>query len=419
MSDTQAKAIDRSVWRNALGLVGGNTLAELLGVLVQAQLIRILGPAGLGPLSQAQAASEVADGIGAFGLNQVGPVIGVQHRDRLGAFMGSVLCVRVTVTVSIFLLVCALAPLFKSTDPGLVRLAAVTLLLAPFEATATIPYFIHQENWRIAWLPGLTTLLHAGLLLLTLAFGGKLAWVLLSALVTRVVHVSALWLLVSRRYQLRLSVDRELVRKLLTIAPQAAWLDAVVIAYSRASYFVLDGLGPGVIGLYALADRITAPILRLSGAFSASALPKFAELGHAADVRGVTGFYLRNVRRVALTLIGLGALLALGLPVVVRTWFADYAGSLPIVFVLYLGVFCMAVNQLTSSCLNGLGHFGWVAIIATINLGVYFIGVSLWVGPHAAVGAAVATTVMEGVNMAMQLGLLTFTLRRLHAGAAT
>lgn len=403
MSD---ESVDKRAWRNTAGIVAGNAAAEILGGVVQAQLVAILGPPGFGRLSQAIAASEVADGVAAFGLAQVGPALGSHYRDRLGAFVGTVLLLRFLASVVVILGAALIIPWVTSNDPAIVRITLIGVAFSPLAGAGMLAYFLHQENWRVAWLPGAVAVVNIGFLALVIWLAPTVYWALVAYVATRAIVGLSWTFLARRRYHLVLSFDRAIARDLLRLAPRASWLDIVTLSYTRASYFVLDGLGAAALGLYALADRIASPLLRLSGALSTTALPLFSELGRSDDPKALSGFYFRNLRRTGLMLL-LGAAIAFGaVPPIIRVWFAEYEGALPILYVLYLGVCFMSVNQITSACLNGLGHFGWVAAVATLNLGVYAVGVTLFVEPYGALGAAIATTLMEGLNMLMQLGLL-------------
>ena len=203
----------------------------------------------------------------------------------------------------------------------------------------------------------------------------------------------------------------QIMKRLLRVGPKAGWLDVVVLTYSRASYLVLDSLGAAMVGVYAVADRVVGPALRVTGALSASSLPMFSELAAAGKSRELVGFYLRNLKRIGLGLGAIGLAVFMVIPPVLEHFFPRYVGSIPVLYVLYMGLGFMAVNQMTTSCLNGMGHFGWVAAVATINLGLYFIGAWLWVDTYQATGAAMATSFMEGCNMFMQIGLLMIALR--------
>ena len=221
-----------------------------------------------------------------------------------------------------------------------------------------------------------------------------------------------------RRYRFKYAFDRDILRRILRIAPKAAWLDSVVILYVRASYFVLDSLGASVVGIYALADSIAQPVLRVSGAFSSSSLPIVAEFAKEGKFTELWSYFFRNAIKILGTLMVIALVLWLIINPIFDTFFPEYMESIPVLWVLYIGVCFMSVNQMTSTCLNGMGYFGKVAIVATINLFVYAIGAWLWVRDYGALGAALATTVMEGCNMCMQVSLLVVLGRRRAREAA-
>ncbi len=393
--------------------MGGNVIGEVISAVVKAKLTLVLGPTGFGRYSQALAATEVADGMAAFGLNQVGPVLGAEYPDKQGTFLGVVLAMRSAVTLIVLGIAMFVAPLLiQSTPSYLLRLALLALLFSPLAGTANIPFFIKQENWRIAWMPGALALLGSVLLILVIWLSPTVWFALAIVVIVRAANAGLITTLSRLRYRYRFGFDRSIAAKVARVGPKAAWLDTVVILYSKASYFVLDGLGPVALGIYSIADQIAAAILRLTGAVSATSLAMFAELSAADDLPGVRAFYLRTLRRIGLTLFVVGLVIFILVPPAIRHWFTPYVDSIPVLYILYVGICFMATNQITSSCLNGLGHFGWVATVATINLFVYAVGAWLWVATYEAAGAALATTFMEGCNSCMQLSLLFYTLRR-------
>ncbi|MBT9560257.1 MAG: polysaccharide biosynthesis C-terminal domain-containing protein [Myxococcales bacterium] len=419
MSEPAAAATtgaDRSVWKNVLGIALGNAAGEVFTVAVQALVIAQLGAAGFGRFAQAQAFAEVADGVGSFGLNQVGPVLAVAHRERLGAFLGTLLAVRLTGVILVFFGTWALLPALDISEPGLALLAMGLVFATPFLATAAVPLFLNQHNWRVAWIPASIGALQLGFVGIALWLWTSVVAVILATLAARAVHVALLTAVVRRLYGIRLSLDRDVAKAILRVSPKAAWLDSVVILYTRASYLVLDSLGPVVLGYYALADRIATPFLRVSGAFSAASLTVLADFATRGQRAELTAFYLRNVRRLVVILAGMGLLLALVVPAIILGFFPDWQPTLPILGVLYVGVCFMAVNQVSSATLNALGRFGRVAVVATVNLLVYGVGIALWFERHGAMGAAYATTLMEGCNCLMQMGLLYASLKPARAG---
>ena len=405
------KQRDWRVWKNASALVGGNLIGELLASVVQIMMMKILGPAGIGRFAQAIAVTDVADGVGAVGMNQVGPVLGVHYLDRLGKYLGTVLTLRFTASVLVIVGVYFLAPWLHRENPIYVRVAVFSLLFTPLGNVATIPFFLKQENIQVAWVPGATAIINMILLSAVLFTSPLVEYVLAAFILSKAFHAFTVSEVARRRYKFKYGYDWEIMKRLLRVGPKAGWLDVVVLTYSRASYLVLDSLGAAMVGVYAVADRVVAPALRVTGALSASSLPMFSELAAAGKSRELLGFYARNIKRIAIGLAGIGLVVFVVVPPVFENFFPRYMGSVPVLYVLYIGLGFMAVNQMTTSCLNGLGHFGWVAAVATVNLGLYFVGAWLWVETYEATGAAMATSFMEGCNMLMQLGLLIIALR--------
>lgn len=409
-----AESPGKRVFRNALGLFLGGSVADLLNLVVHAQLVLMLGPAGYGQVAQAQASADLGEGVGSLGLNHVAPVHGVRHRADLGRFVGSLLTLRAAATALAFFAVLALAPFVSATSASIVRLTAVGVLASPILNSANALLLVHQENYRLAWVPGTMALLNIGALGIVLLTAPTLINIVAAMVGVKLVHAVLFGELVRRRYGLRYGFDWAIVKELARSGYRAGWVEIVVLLYQRASYFVLNGLGPAVLGMYALADKITNPLLRVTGPVCGSALPMFAELAALHRYAELRSFLRSTLTKLAGVLLVVGLLVFMAVPYVIRHWFSAYVGAIPIAFILYVGVCFMVFNGISVACLNGLGRFGIVAVIATINLGVYAVCAWLLVGSRGAVGAALATTIMEGVNMCMQMVLLSTLLRRLE-----
>lgn len=413
---TDADSPDKRVWRNAAGLVLGGGAADLLNVIVQAQIVIMLGPAGLGQLGQAQAVADVADGVGSMGMNAVGPVYGVRYEQRIGAFLGSMLALRSVASLLALVCVWAIAPLLESTGAWVVRLMALGLIAAPVATTTHVAFLLKQQNYLVAWVPGATALINIALLGLVIAFHPTLTAVVAVVVIIKYINAAWFFVLARRRYRFALRVDRGIMREMLLPGLKASWVEVVVISYMRASYFVLDGMGAAMLGFYSLADRITNPLLRIVGPLSGSALPVFAELAKAGSFAELASFYRRTLARLTILFAIMAGLVYGAAPWIIRRWLPDYEPAIDVMYVLMLGVGFMMFNQINVAGLNALGRFGTVAVVATVNLLVYALGAWLWIAPYKALGAAMATTVMEGCNMLMQLALLAYTFRQKTRG---
>jgi len=82
-----------------------------------------------------------------------------------------------------------------------------------------------------------------------------------------------------------------------------------------------------------------------------------------------------------------------------------------------LGSFFMFMNQLSSAFIMALGRFRIIMGVAVINLIVYLALAPWLIAEQGARGAALATTLMEGLNTLMQLVVVYLLLRSSHAAA--
>ena len=113
---------------------------EAISAVVKAKLTLVLGPTGFGRYSQALAAAEVADGMAAFGLNQVGPVLGAEYPEQPGTFLGVVLTLRSVVTLLVLGAAMFVAPLLiQSTPPQSFAAMSSTRLMFSDQTLAASP----------------------------------------------------------------------------------------------------------------------------------------------------------------------------------------------------------------------------------------------------------------------------------------
>jgi len=180
-----------------------------------------------------------------------------------------------------------------------------------------------------------------------------------------------------------------------------------VIVYGRAGYFLLRACGPYEQGQYAAADRLARPALAVAGAIFVSMMPTVSAMAVRSDWAGLRALYRRTLLAVLAALVP-----ALGLAWFFSAWllhrFAPlYAGALWPFRVLAIGTCFIFLNIVSALFLTAMGKFRILVVIVLIDLAVYLLISSRLVPAYGALGAAPSTTLMEGLNVVVDLAVIT------------
>ena len=404
--------------RNAASLLLGNAAGELLASYALVLTAVSLGPAGFGTLSEAQAFMEPFESLAALGLGSVAVTVAARRSGCDGELRGTVWGIRCVSAVIGALLGLGVA---FATGRGhlwpLLLTFSAGMLFTPISQVSNLPYQYNQTVHKRIAVPFLVSALklaatYAALSLLNAPLGYQLA-----ALVATISAALLQRAWARRDYPDALRFDAELARHLLRLGWPAAALEFIVSCYSRASYFLLHRSGPTIQGEFAAADRLTRPVLALGAALFVSSLPTIAQLAARREFAQLMAAYKQTILRVTLGLC----------PILAGAWYLAawllgkfapaYAASIWPFRILMLGTFFMFMNQLSSAFIMALGQFRVIMGVALINLVVYLSLAPWLIEQHGASGAALATTVMEGVNTLMQLVVVYVLLRSARADA--
>lgn len=405
--------------RNAASIFLGDAAGEVLVGYALILAAVSLGPAGFGTLSEAQAFMEPFDALAALGLVSVSITVAARRGGVDGELRGTVFGIRfasAAVAIVLGLLVAVL------TGRGhlwpLLLTFGVGMLFTPFTLASLLPFQYDQAIHKRIAVPFFVGVVRLSTSYLAFWFLNRPIGYQLAVLAASVAGAGMNWWWARRHFPGSLRFDGALARQLLAIGWPAAVLEFVVSLYMRASYFLLHKSGPAVQGEYAAADRLTRPLLALGGAVFVSSLPTIAQLATQKHFERLAVVYRRSVLRITLGLIPIAAV-AWALSSWILVKFApEYAGAIWPFRILTLGTFFMFLNQLSTTFIVALGKFRVIMTVAIVNLLVYLVLAPQLIPIYGAAGAATATTVMEGINTAMQLGVVFYLLKdaqRAHA----
>jgi O-antigen/teichoic acid export membrane protein len=166
------------------------------------------------------------------------------------------------------------------------------------------------------------------------------------------------------------------------------------------------------LGEYAAADRLVKPVMVIGGIFLASALPTIAVMAHEGKFSELTSAYRKTLVRLLGLFAPVVAVAWLVAPLLLEKLAPGWVGAVWPFRILSLATVFMLVNSLTSVFITALGQLRLVTGVALINLVVFFALAHVLVPRYGATGAALATTLMEGINTALQVSIVVALLRR-------
>jgi polysaccharide transporter, PST family len=409
---TQSKGAVYRIARNAASILIRSAGGDLLASYAIALAAVSLGASGFGILSSAQAFMDPFQTLCGFGLGVITVTIAARRGGCDGALQGTLAALHAVLACAA--VIAALMFVFVTGRAHLapvLAVLAINLLVMPASVPSTLPVQLDQAMHRLIFVPTLVGVVRLGLAYMAVYFQNTPVGHQLAAAAAGLLGTFLTYKISKRYYPSRWTFDRALALQLLSTAWPVALLEVAVMVYSRAGYLFLDSHGPRVLGEYAAADRLTRPLVGLASAIVASATPSVARLAVSGDRKRLWAVYLKVVGRAALVLVPLVGLVALAAPWLLQRFVPEYAGASAPVRVLGLGALFMTINQLSSMFLIGLGHFRMMFGVALWNLAVYLVLATELTPRYAAVGAAWSTTIMEGMNCAVQVLLLVWTIR--------
>ncbi len=405
----------RRIARNAASILLGDAAANVIIAMAIALAAVKLGPAGFGQLTEAQAFMEPFDALAGLGLGSVAITIAAQRGSCDGQLRGSILGIRIVSSVIAALVgIAAAIATGRTALLPIIAVIAVGFLLTPLIVVTILPYQVDQAIHRRIAVPSLVALVRLGTAYLAFWLYNKPVGYQLSGLASAFASAFLGIMFARKHYPAKLTVDRELVVKLLKLGWPAAVLEFVVMAYSRFSYFLLHSAGPAVQGEYAAADRLIAPVLGLAGAVVVSSLPTLATLAAQHKYDELMTAYRRAIVRIVALLIPIALAAWVLTTVILRKLVPAYSGAVWPFRVLSIGALFMFLNQMSSSFIIALGRFRLIMTVAIVNLFVYLALATYLIPRYRALGAALSTATMEGVNTLMQIAIVFWLLRVSH-----
>jgi len=187
----------------------------------------------------------------------------------------------------------------------------------------------------------------------------------------------------------------------------------LITAYFRLGMLILGWMeGFKAVGEYAVAYRITESSLILAVAIASSVYPVFSKIAKSGDFQR----FKRALIKVYGSSLLLGALFAAFITIfaaqILNLISPEYQGSISPLILLSWASVLMFANMQSAASIKGLGLFKLATAMALVNLALNVLLNLYFIPLLAATGVALATLLTEGVNMIVQLSLISFLLRK-------
>ncbi len=173
----------------------------------------------------------------------------------------------------------------------------------------------------------------------------------------------------------------------------------------RIDLFMLPPMLPGSpedIGHYAAAVRLCTPLIVIVNSVVTVFFPKAMALDTRAEMRG----YIKRSMQVTLPLIAMSTIYGAGVVLIVPVYFPDYAPSVPLFAVLFIGyAWTLFGNPLTTLVLS-INRAKTVAAISFAQLIATIISHYFFISEYGVMGAAVSTVIVWFAAGSFSLGYL-------------
>lgn len=189
-----------------------------------------------------------------------------------------------------------------------------------------------------------------------------------------------------------------------------------ILAYHRLDTFLIAQLGHvNEVGYYSAAYKMTEAPLAVLVAISATVLPMVSYRDLNDEVRARVSTLTRQALRYgyALSLLATVSMTVFA-PLMVRILYGSrFESIVPSVIIMAWSTVGLAINNITSAVLTGIGRQRILLPVVGVNL-VINIALNVLLIPHwGYFGSAVATTVTEDINVIVQVVILCIILRRI------
>jgi PST family polysaccharide transporter len=328
-----------TIGRNSGWLLGDRMFRLLVGLVVNAWLVRYLGAARFGLLSFAQSVVVIAGAVGALGLETILVRDLVREPGREAALLGTALRLRATAWLGTLAVAVALTTILRHGDRESVVLALILSATALAQAFDIVDYWF-QSRARVA------PVVVARLVVFVASSAAKIVAIRLHAPLTTVaillaaeVAASAVALLVAYgragRSAMAWRFEAPLAMRLLSDSWPLILNGAAIVVSVRVDQMILTAArGTAENGFYAAAQRLCEVVYYVPVAVMAAATPILFR-SHQTSREDYAHRLQRVLAMLALAGLAAAVTVSLGAPWIVRLLFGQaFARTAPVLALL-------------------------------------------------------------------------------------
>ncbi|MBP7684899.1 MAG: oligosaccharide flippase family protein [Deltaproteobacteria bacterium] len=401
----------RTLLTNTLFVFGGTAGTAISQALAGVLLLVILSKYHYGVLTSAVAWIDPLRRLAVFGLDAIGLRRAALEPDRANEVVSTLVTLRAGLSLVCFVAVLILAPTLRADAPGgAVALIAAALVLIPASVAAPlqVSFQARHQNRQLLGMPmvsGIAQVLALGGLYLADA---SVVYYIAAISTTEVVNALFVFLLLRRdQGHFWRAFEPALAREMLREAAPLAYSYLVVMLYKRIGFYMVEAQhGVEAVGALGAAVQLSSPAVGLGGALSVSMGAYAASLASRRQLAELRGAAIKTVAKVLLILGPLTLILAVFAIPVAERWAPEYRdAALAYIWMSTAGLF-MFVARTATSIIVALGRTSVMTYLVTFDL-LVFSALAWWLVPgYGPEGAAMATFFMEGINSAIQCGLV-------------
>ncbi|MEZ4329209.1 MAG: polysaccharide biosynthesis C-terminal domain-containing protein [Polyangiales bacterium] len=401
----------KTLLTNTLYAFGGTAGTAISQALASMLLLVLLSKFHYGVLTSAVAWIDPVRRLSVFGLDAIGLQRAARDPERAPKVVSTLVLLRAGISAACFMAVVVLAPTLRADAPGgpfALIAAALVLLPASVSAPLQVAFQARHQNKRLLGLPifsGIAQVLVLGALYLADA---SVVYYIAAISTTELVNAVLIGVMLrGEQGGVFHGFDGRLARSMLVEAAPLAYSYVVVMLYKRLGfYFVEAQHGVESVGALGAAVQLSAPAVGLGGALSVSIGPYAAQLAAKGELATLRREAVRATSKVLAYLTPVTLLMAfLAIPATAR-WAPEYADAARAFGWMSTAGLFMFVARTTTAILVALRRARVMSYVVTVDLVVFTLFAWALVPSYSAEGAAMATFLMEGLNVVVQCGLV-------------
>jgi O-antigen/teichoic acid export membrane protein len=395
-------------------------LSGIVRIFVLLLITRQFGPAEFGRLALVISVTEIFKVMADIGLDTISIRRFSLHRRLSPRIMDVVLTLKLmTATAGYLLSLIIFWTLYHSTS-GVILLSICALsIYTNLLINAFSSYF--QATLKISDIIGSTIIGTTSYIILTLIClyyhlaiemfalaipAGEMVTLVLTLKVYRTIH------------PIRFRFNRKIAMSLFRESIPAGLSALIVVVYLKLDNVLIGKIiGEQGVGEYAVAYRLTEPMLLIFSSLSISLYASLSKYRNAYDLSAAKAFFIKLLKPVIISGLGIAVLFSIFSGPITSIFSNSYKSTAFVLEILSWSILFKAINPQLSAFITARGKYRLMMTISATNL-VVNIAANLTLIPIYGIrGAAMAVVITEGFNTAVQSTAVYFLSRQYTPGS--